>query len=190
MKLPDKSIAVPTAHRVIFWRIAMAGNVLVVMPGSFCFGVSGYWSDTSPAEELSMLVWWGIIPMVIGIVNVACLVVGRRRRNARLRTVCAAVASCGSVLLMGIVVRDMVQDWRGINQFKDPLTVTMTMLYASIVGTTIAALWMSVFSHAKEGSACVSCGYDLTGNASGVCPECGCAAGRKRASDTPCSKAS
>jgi len=175
---------------VIFRRIALVGNVLVVIPGSFCLGVAGYWSDTSPGEELSMLVWWGIIPMAIGIINIASLVVCPRLANVRLRTVCAAVASCGSAVLMGIVLRDIVEGSRGIAQLKDPWTLTMVMVYGSISGSTIAALWMSVLWHAKEAVACVSCGYDLTDNASGVCPECGCAAGRKRASDTPCSKAS
>lgn len=37
----------------------------------------------------------------------------------------------------------------------------------------LAALLTVVWRHCRDRGGCVGCGYDLTGNVSGVCPECG-----------------
>jgi hypothetical protein len=53
-----------------------------------------------------------------------------------------------------------------------------------LAGAALGFLWLALASHRKasrqrkrlKNGHCVPCGYDLTGNVSGVCPECGTAA--------------
>lgn len=48
-------------------------------------------------------------------------------------------------------------------------------LVASVpVATAIVALIKRRYRRRDGAETCVTCGYDLTGNVSGVCPECGC----------------
>lgn len=56
--------------------------------------------------------------------------------------------------------------------YKLPLWVPFV-----IVGIPTAALWRR--DRRFPAGHCQSCGYDLTGNKSGVCPECGCNIGQE-----------
>ena len=58
----------------------------------------------------------------------------------------------------------------------------LTAAFASVVATFAIQRWLvrrALWRH--FGFLCSSCGYDLTANASGVCPECGRAVGRAEA---------
>ncbi len=48
----------------------------------------------------------------------------------------------------------------------------MALLFATISAYLIAFPYLRRFRRRKQGL-CVKCAYDLTGNTSGVCPECG-----------------
>ena len=63
--------------------------------------------------------------------------------------------------------------WRGmVRWLVVAVTVTSCLgLYLSFKKTIQRTLWRIL---ANEGiPRCTSCGYDLTGNTSGICPECG-----------------
>lgn len=68
------------------------------------------------------------------------------------------------------------------NNVGGPLTYfphfTVVVRYSSLLGAFAALLFISLLAarrrRARPGM-CTSCGYNLTGNASGVCPECGTA---------------
>ena len=55
------------------------------------------------------------------------------------------------------------------------------LLYAGLLVCTACLLGLSAVRHRRQSARadraarglCVGCGYDLTGNVSGVCPECG-----------------
>jgi membrane protein YqaA with SNARE-associated domain len=65
-------------------------------------------------------------------------------------------------------------------QTHDPVLVVFIVIVASIVGTVTA--WFVAKATFKglrwrrveyDGTECLHCGYNLTGNVSGTCPECG-----------------
>ncbi len=50
----------------------------------------------------------------------------------------------------------------------------ITVFNATVYGTVAAGLgWINTRTRAPVGDRCAQCSYDLTGNVSGVCPECG-----------------
>jgi hypothetical protein len=63
--------------------------------------------------------------------------------------------------------------------FRDTGLVLPLWTVVSTVGILSAACWWFGRQRPLPGM-CGRCGYDLTGNASGVCPECGTRVGRKR----------
>ncbi len=58
----------------------------------------------------------------------------------------------------------------GLVYFFIPLTVPILLAYLVARFVYCAVRWKLV---EYDGSWCTTCGYDLTGNVSGVCPECG-----------------
>ncbi len=62
---------------------------------------------------------------------------------------------------------------RALWDISIPLWLLLAILF-SIFGTTLVIAPARRYRRGKRGC-CKTCGYDLTGNVSGVCPECGCA---------------
>ena len=51
-----------------------------------------------------------------------------------------------------------------------------------LIGIVVVWFWWSDARSFVAGG-CEACGYDLTGNSSGVCPECGTSVGEQRVSE-------
>ncbi len=50
----------------------------------------------------------------------------------------------------------------------------ITVLNAAVYGVVVAGVgWNIMRTRVVVGNSCAQCSYDLTGNVSGVCPECG-----------------
>ncbi len=95
------------------------------------------------SNTLIMVLWLGLIPMVIAVVNIICLL-ACQQLGARLRIVCAGIATCGNILLMGIITWNILQDSRGFSALKDPWAIMIAMTYIIISTTTTIALWMPI----------------------------------------------
>ena len=75
--------------------------------------------------------------------------------------------------------------WTPPDRYDNPATTWATVPYNHIAilasllpaGRATAWLWRRALRR-KRGGRCPQCGYDLTGNVSGVCPECGRGAAR------------
>ncbi len=61
-------------------------------------------------------------------------------------------------------------DWPGINSVSVPLWLPTAVL--SITSCVLARPLVRTWRRRRY-NLCLTCGYDLTGNVSGVCPECG-----------------
>ena len=59
------------------------------------------------------------------------------------------------------------------------LILMVSALFYAVIGAYIGYLWKA-WAREHDETACVQCGYCLTGNTSGVCPECGEAAPPKK----------
>lgn len=46
-------------------------------------------------------------------------------------------------------------------------------LWAPVAVLGVTALWLWYLDRPRPPGACPKCGYDLTGNTTGICPECG-----------------
>ena len=70
--------------------------------------------------------------------------------------------------------------WTSADRYDNPAMTWATVPYSHLAvraallpaGRATAWQWKQVPRRKREGR-CLRCGYDLTGNASGVCPECG-----------------
>ncbi len=51
--------------------------------------------------------------------------------------------------------------------------ITYIPIWMLVLPSMFATLWLWRSDHRPNGG-CLKCGYNLTGNISGVCPECGC----------------
>ena len=79
---------------------------------------------------------------------------------------------------MGIQAEEVLGDEGYINGKFDGVVYTRCLLMvraAVALSAILPALWITVFLRRKRPSSglCAVCSYDLTGNASGICPECG-----------------
>jgi hypothetical protein len=70
--------------------------------------------------------------------------------------------------------------WRGgaravrtVTSPTDYETVLWLPLWPAIMLFAIPAVWLWIIGRRGPPGACRKCGYDMTGNTSGVCPECG-----------------
>ncbi len=76
-------------------------------------------------------------------------------------------------------------EWRGtVGQLVVVATVLACWLLALVFRKTIRRVIWRVLAD-NDIACCVGCGYDLTGNASGVCPECGARNEDAKTSDAP-----
>jgi hypothetical protein len=75
-------------------------------------------------------------------------------------------------LLVGWLHAGNPYDHTTYNRKIDLVLIGFVML-AGLVFATRIALWCHTRRKTFEGGLCHRCGYDLTGNISGVCPECG-----------------
>lgn len=77
--------------------------------------------------------------------------------------------------------------WVAVLRFEWPSWLTVVLYLVPFVAAGIAFVISRRRSERDEGVArgcCARCAYDLTGNVSGRCPECGCATPTTRESDT------
>ena len=63
--------------------------------------------------------------------------------------------------------------WRSWNSWAVSLPIIIFPIYALFLAVAIPTLLVCRFWSKPVKSGCCRCGYDLTGNTSGVCPECG-----------------
>ncbi|UCE59327.1 MAG: hypothetical protein JSU63_18025 [Phycisphaerales bacterium] len=111
-------------------------------------------------------------------------------RREMLEVLCTAYVSNGEVMLTQYPSWEMVRlpqlqlqflgfrlesRWRptGLAMAVIPLWMPFT-LFATYPGIALIRGRLRRWQRRRKGL-CVSCGYNLTGNESGVCPECGCA---------------
>lgn len=63
--------------------------------------------------------------------------------------------------------------WPSMQQVLGPTDVMFFFpIWMFLLSTAIATLWLGRLDRRPK-NGCANCGYDLTGNVSGVCPECG-----------------
>jgi hypothetical protein len=80
---------------------------------------------------------------------------------------CAGVGVAGVYLL-----------WRSVEYFRGAVGIAVFLVVWGPIAVASfrrgLPAWRELRRRAREASGrCVHCGYDLTGNTSGVCPECG-----------------
>jgi hypothetical protein len=78
-----------------------------------------------------------------------------------------------AISLLAIAAASGVVIWLGMRH----VLVGYCGIYAVALGAVVLLLLMAGRKGAPvvRGPSCAACGYDLTGNTSGVCPECGTA---------------
>jgi len=70
-----------------------------------------------------------------------------------------------------------IGSWKGRN-FGGPMSnygIMVPLWFLTLIFAILPAIWLFKWNKRRKLSpnACPACGYDLTGNESGVCPECG-----------------
>ncbi|MGD8450719.1 MAG: hypothetical protein PVJ57_02775 [Phycisphaerae bacterium] len=124
-------------------------------------------------------------PIVICLVFVlyACIEAGRRHLPIRpvwltltamiTQVACAVPVGYATALLYGALHPD---DWYEIGDFTAGVGAAVaTTIFAPFVGLVVVVV-SSTLEHRRQERRphhCLKCGYDLTGNVSGRCPECG-----------------
>lgn len=112
---------------------------------------------------------WTTVPM--GILFTLPLALLAVRPTAAVRWTALAVCA-------GLVAHPWIQSLRGRTTDSIPCGyMFMTALWATVAFVQ----WRSILAPSKPANRCTNCGYDLTGNVSGVCPECGTACGAGKA---------
>ena len=90
--------------------------------------------------------------------------------RATRRLVLATIAAVVVILIGGVLGRVLLRyspDMRWVGQ---TLVIVTPLAGLAIV---VVFLWRLPLSNRERPPVCEKCGYDLTGNTSGVCPECG-----------------
>lgn len=122
---------------------------------------------------IAYLVWWMVLPFATG--AIAILVTAHWMR--RLAYTGASALGCYA----GLVIN---ADWGASLDLVFPLVLIWAAVFLTccggIVGLIIRGCWTLVFGKPTgkdQPGHCSYCGYDLTGNVSGRCPECGAEVG-------------
>ncbi len=107
------------------------------------------------------------VPTVIGVLSMAA----RLRAGARRLGILAMLSLCWAGLLGGSTLATSLMERGSIFPGAVPLAVIMLAVSISSVAT------LAHFpARPPLPGFCAGCGYNLTGNVSGICPECGRAA--------------
>lgn len=151
--------------QVLVGRIAIDVAVVDVLQQQFAAG-----------HNLFVLSLIGLIPFV------ALSAMMSKYSKWRTRRSCHTLLGCGLAGLLGLMIPAHVMVWYplyGPGRMSStaviafvfiPFYCTLTMFLGLAVGWVITkAQWFQQF---RKGQ-CRRCGYDLTGNVSGTCPECG-----------------
>jgi len=85
------------------------------------------------------------------------------------KTVTGCVALCLAVMMLYLFLWHL---FPALHDSTGPAVLMGLVLAAAIVPTVRAWRRTTLDEREIEGR-CLKCGYDLTGNVSGVCPECG-----------------
>jgi uncharacterized membrane protein YbjE (DUF340 family) len=133
-------------------------------------GVIGYFAEwRQPDGDLRWT--WTLTYMGIPL---GCLFVGLLQRRARWTIACAFVAPL--VWLVGYALRWEGDPRRDIFVAVGVVAVAVPTIFLSAVAGIVAIAIVGPADVPMSKSAyprCVGCGYNLTGNVSGRCPECG-----------------
>lgn len=86
----------------------------------------------------------------------------------------AGYAVCGMLFLDGAVRLDEIYRPWGILDLREPIVLAAGPAMGLFVGIPVALVsrWRNAV-YAPDAGQCRNCGYNLTGNTSGMCPECG-----------------
>ncbi len=166
-----------------FILVAIGGSVTSYDAGMAVpdgFTTFGYWSLTAPLE-----VWWHDLGTrlehshrlkgyVVGWLTIGVLVGVLATQRRRRWVVGLAVGLLVFVVLQGVlgILRvDEVSLWlAGVHGVTGQIFLGLTVVMAAAVGR----VWLK---RSWPENHCVECGYNLRGNVSGACPECGRAVG-------------
>ena len=75
-----------------------------------------------------------------------------------------SMVAAHAVVIIGALVLSIFYNYAG----------ALCFMFGAAAGLPIGALiWARAFQHRAAARICRNCGYNLTGNTSGVCPECG-----------------
>jgi uncharacterized membrane-anchored protein len=80
--------------------------------------------------------------------------------------------SLTTALIWLFVIGASVDDVRKSKRHPTEINLSMVLAALSIVPIVRLAVWYHKWRQPQAGH-CQNCGYNLTGNVSGVCPECG-----------------
>src|SRR5256885_1825357 len=90
---------------------------------------------------------------------------------------CAFVLGAAFAGALAVAAARVVPDARALSQARGPFPLVVLGL-AMLCGGGLGAWWIAADPERRreawaEQDQCLACGYFLTGNLSGVCPECG-----------------
>ncbi len=171
---------------LIFFALAMDAELDFLFPKGFVHPVgAGYvlWRKSASKEG----------PIVCGLLSIAiCLLQDRSRISRRrlgthiLCSVCCCICMCGYMWInpaegFGYLRDPFVhQPWWHPSPFLSRLRIDRVFLLAqtticlvSILSVASAFAMRSTMARRRLAGVCSSCDYDLAGNVSGICPECG-----------------
>jgi hypothetical protein len=92
--------------------------------------------------------------------------------------VCAFLLGAACAGIGAVVVMRAVPDLRGMAEARHSVFLAGVLGLAMLCGGGLGAWWIAADPERRrearsENGQCLACGYCLTGNVSGVCPECG-----------------
>ncbi len=161
-ELPDDGAALRTAVGIGFATALVTASLVLV---SSLFATGG-------AQDVGACCVWGPIPPCSGFFS--GFLVGRKTGPGRLlvQSILANpvlyVAPCFACGTLSAVSR-----WSAGEDILQAASAFLFLLATSWAGTLVGLHSGSVRSKGTRGVACGACDYDLTGNVSGRCPECG-----------------
>ncbi len=139
--------------------LATALNLLVYVGFGAFFGYAGWMSDTSPQDQVGMVLIGGVVALT-GVANIVFIGITFRVSNG------VRVALRAVTILINTV-------WAGFAVYWLATESSFEFVYLLCVNAiTVYAVFLRPPPPCPEGI-CPTCGYDLAGLPSTQCPECG-----------------
>jgi hypothetical protein len=163
--------------------LAVEGAALVVAGVAFAFSITRSYVGTGPWTKLPDLVLFFARDMLYALSGVA-LIVCARCAVARDRISPSAIWAVAGVQFMRWALGSVLDTaaWAAVGPLPDIRRIAMTLVSSAdpLVATTVLLWYWWPVLRGRASPAldpdvphCTRCGYNLTGNVSGVCPECG-----------------